>query len=105
MALGLGAGVVSFIPYVGAISGFVVGVGMALLQFDDLLRVAAIAATSRVLAPGCAAMQQRRPYVDGLSPSPVAQHGPQNEALQQTKPAVFLDCAGFAAERRCYADS
>ncbi len=66
-----------------------------------LARVAAIAATSRVLAPGCAAMQQRRPYVDGLSPSPVAQRGPQNEALQQTKPAVFLDCAGFAAERRC----
>ena len=44
LIVGLGAGVVSFIPYVGAISGFVVGVGMALLQFDDLLRVAAIAA-------------------------------------------------------------
>jgi hypothetical protein len=27
-----------------------------------------------------------------------------NEALQRTKPAFFLDCAGFAAERRCCAD-
>jgi len=28
-----------------------------------------------------------------------------NEALQQTKPAFFLDCAGFAAERRCSTDN
>ena len=28
-----------------------------------------------------------------------------NEEMQQTKPAFFLDCAGFAADLRCSADS
>jgi predicted PurR-regulated permease PerM len=32
--IGLGAGLVSFIPYVGAIVGFVAAVGLALVQFD-----------------------------------------------------------------------
>ncbi len=44
LIVGLAAGLVSFIPYFGAISGLAVGVGMALLQFDDPLRVAAVAA-------------------------------------------------------------
>ena len=44
LIVGLGAGLVSFIPYVGAISGLAVGVGMAFLQFDDLVRIAAVAA-------------------------------------------------------------
>jgi len=26
---------------------------------------------------------------------------PSNEEMQQTKPAFFLDCAGFAADLRC----
>ena len=44
LIIGIAAGLVSFIPYVGAISGFAASVGMALLQFDELLRVAAVAA-------------------------------------------------------------
>ncbi len=43
LIVGIAAGVVSFIPYFGAISGFAVSVGLALLQFDDLLRVAVVA--------------------------------------------------------------
>ncbi len=43
LVIGIGAGLVSFVPYFGAISGLVVSVGMALLQFDDLLRVGAVA--------------------------------------------------------------
>ena len=31
--------------------------------------------------------------------------GPANEGMKQTKPAFFLDCAGFAAYPRCSADS
>lgn len=43
LIVGLSAGALSFIPYVGAITGFLVGVTLAFLQFDDLLRVAAVA--------------------------------------------------------------
>ncbi len=43
LIVGIAAGLVSFIPYVGAISGLAVGVGMAFLQFDELARVAAVA--------------------------------------------------------------
>jgi len=30
--------------------------------------------------------------------------GPQNEGMKQTKPAFFSDCAGFAADPRCWTD-
>ncbi len=43
LIVGLTAGLLSFIPYVGAITGFVIGVTLALLQFDDLLWVGAVA--------------------------------------------------------------
>lgn len=43
LVVGLGAGVVSFIPYVGSISGFVVAVGLAVLQFDSWPPVAVVA--------------------------------------------------------------
>ena len=43
LIVGLSAGALSFIPYVGAITGFVVGVTLAFLQFDDLIRVGAVA--------------------------------------------------------------
>ena len=43
LIVGLSAGALSFIPYVGAIAGFVVGVTLAFLQFDDLIRVGAVA--------------------------------------------------------------
>ena len=43
LVVGLGAGSLSFIPYVGAIVGFVTAVTLALLQFDDLLWVGAVA--------------------------------------------------------------
>lgn len=33
--VGLGAGLISFIPYVGSITGFVVSMGIALVQFDS----------------------------------------------------------------------
>ena len=43
LVLGLLAGLISFIPYVGAIVGLVASVGMALLQFDEPLRIGAVA--------------------------------------------------------------
>ncbi len=43
LVVGLVAGLLSFIPYVGAIVGMVLSVGLALLQFDDWLRVAIVA--------------------------------------------------------------
>ena len=43
LVVGLVAGLLSFIPYVGAIVGLVLSVGLALLQFDDWLRVAIVA--------------------------------------------------------------
>ncbi len=35
LAVGLGIGLLSFIPYVGSITGFVVAIGIALAQFDN----------------------------------------------------------------------
>ncbi len=43
LAVGLSAGVISFIPYLGSVSGFVVAVGLALIQFDSLGRVGIVA--------------------------------------------------------------
>lgn len=44
LIVGLTAGIISFIPYVGTLTGFVIGVGMALAQFSDWRDVALIAA-------------------------------------------------------------
>lgn len=43
LVLGLLAGLISFIPFVGAIVGLVASVGMAFLQFDDIVRIGAVA--------------------------------------------------------------
>ena len=43
LAIGLAAGLVSFVPYVGSMGGLVVCVGLALLQFDEPWRVAVVA--------------------------------------------------------------
>ena len=43
LVVGLIAGLASFIPYVGAILGLVLSVGLALLQFDDWMRIAIVA--------------------------------------------------------------
>lgn len=42
LVIGLLSGLLSFIPYVGSLFGFVVSTGLALLQFDDLWRVAIV---------------------------------------------------------------
>lgn len=42
LVIGLLSGLLSFIPYVGSLFGFVVSTGLALLQFDDLWRVAVV---------------------------------------------------------------
>ncbi|MFQ5466634.1 MAG: AI-2E family transporter [Kiloniellaceae bacterium] len=44
LVVGMIAGILSFIPYVGAIVGLVLSVGLALLQFDEWSRVAIVAA-------------------------------------------------------------
>ena len=45
LVIGLGAGAISFVPFLGAIAGFVVSMGVALFQFgDDWLRIALVAA-------------------------------------------------------------
>jgi predicted PurR-regulated permease PerM len=45
LLIGLAAGLISFIPYIGSISGFIVAVGVALVQFwPDWTMVAAVAA-------------------------------------------------------------
>ena len=44
LVVGLAAGAVSFIPFVGAIFGFVVSVGLAILQFSDWVQVGIVAA-------------------------------------------------------------
>ena len=44
LAIGLTAGLISFIPYVGSLVGGLLSIGVALVQFDELLRVAVIAA-------------------------------------------------------------
>jgi predicted PurR-regulated permease PerM len=43
LIVGLTAGIISFIPYVGTLTGFLIGVGMALLQFPTWYDVAVIA--------------------------------------------------------------
>lgn len=43
LLVGLGAGLISFIPYFGSILGFGVSVSIALVQFDDLLQVGLVA--------------------------------------------------------------
>jgi predicted PurR-regulated permease PerM len=43
LAIGMISGLLSFIPYVGTIFGFVASVGLAFLQFDDGWRIAAVA--------------------------------------------------------------
>ena len=42
LLIGLGIGVLSFIPYVGSTTGFVVSVGLAAVQFDDWKRIAVV---------------------------------------------------------------
>jgi predicted PurR-regulated permease PerM len=44
LIIGLIAGLLSFIPYVGSVIGLLLSVGLAFLQFDDWVRVAAVAA-------------------------------------------------------------
>ncbi|WP_448187265.1 AI-2E family transporter [Azospirillum sp. sgz301742] len=44
LVVGLLAGVLSFIPFVGTLFGFVTSTGLALLQFDDLWRVGLVVA-------------------------------------------------------------
>ncbi len=44
LVVGLAAGLISFVPYVGSVGGLVVGVGLALLQFDEAWRVGVVAA-------------------------------------------------------------
>jgi predicted PurR-regulated permease PerM len=44
LIVGLIAGVLSFIPYLGSITGFLLSVGLAMLQFDEIWRIAAVAA-------------------------------------------------------------
>jgi predicted PurR-regulated permease PerM len=44
LLIGLAAGLLTFIPYVGSAVGLVASVGMALVQFDDWTRVAVVAA-------------------------------------------------------------
>jgi predicted PurR-regulated permease PerM len=43
LLVGLGAGFISFIPYLGAASGLVVGVGIALFQFPEWMPIAIVA--------------------------------------------------------------
>ena len=44
LAIGLTAGLISFIPYVGSMVGGLLSIGLALVQFDDWVRVAVVAA-------------------------------------------------------------
>ncbi len=44
LLVGIGAGVISFIPYIGASVGLVVGVGIALAQFSDWTPIVLVAA-------------------------------------------------------------
>ncbi|MFQ6017021.1 MAG: AI-2E family transporter, partial [Kiloniellaceae bacterium] len=43
LVVGLIAGLLSFIPYVGAIVGLLASVGLAVVQFDDWVRIAIVA--------------------------------------------------------------
>lgn len=42
LVIGIAAGLVSFVPFVGAVLGFVASVGMALLQFDSYIMIGVI---------------------------------------------------------------
>ncbi|MDF2097177.1 AI-2E family transporter [Aquibaculum arenosum] len=42
LIIGLTAGMLSFVPFLGAVVGFLLSVGLALLQFDDWLRIGAV---------------------------------------------------------------
>jgi predicted PurR-regulated permease PerM len=44
LVIGLLAGLLSFVPFVGAIAGLIGSVGLALVQFDDWMRIAIVAA-------------------------------------------------------------
>lgn len=44
VVVGLGTGLVSFIPYVGMLSGFAIGMGIAIASFDAPLSIALVAA-------------------------------------------------------------
>ena len=44
LLIGLAAGILTFIPFVGSAVGLVASVGMALVQFDDWLRIGIVAA-------------------------------------------------------------
>jgi predicted PurR-regulated permease PerM len=43
LVIGLLAGLLSFIPFVGTIFGFVASLGLAVVQFDDWVRIAIVA--------------------------------------------------------------
>ena len=43
LVIGILAGLLSFIPYIGALTGAVASVGLALLQFDDPVRIVIVA--------------------------------------------------------------
>ncbi len=44
LIVGIGSGLISFVPFVGAISGFVAGLGLAVYQFDSWAWVGVVAA-------------------------------------------------------------
>lgn len=44
LAIGLAAGILSFVPYVGSLGGLIICAGLAFLQFDEGWRIAIIAA-------------------------------------------------------------
>jgi predicted PurR-regulated permease PerM len=43
LAIGLAAGILSFVPYLGSLGGLIICVGLAFLQFDEGWRIAVIA--------------------------------------------------------------
>ena len=45
LVVGIGAGLISFVPFVGAFTGFIVATGLALFQFSDWVPVALVAGT------------------------------------------------------------
>lgn len=44
LVIGVGAGLISFVPFVGSIGGLIASVGLALLQFDETWRIVVVAA-------------------------------------------------------------
>lgn len=44
LVIGIGFGIISFVPYVGSIGGLIVSVALAFIQFDEPWRIAVIAA-------------------------------------------------------------